>query len=283
MPNVLKKEKQQAVIGALVEGASVRSVERMTGVHRDTIIRLMQRVGAGCEALMDSEFYDLRCQRVQVDELWGFVQKKQRHVLPDDDPTRVGDLWTFVAIDADSKLVPAFRVGKRDRQTAQAFMHDLAGRLSGRVQVSADALRHYVDASLIAFGPRVDFGQIVKSYEAAPIGPGRYSPPRVVATERRVVHGNPDPDHISTSYVERLNLTTRMQVRRLTRLTNAFSKRPENLRAAIALHFGHYNFVRRHQTLTRRREGLHTTPAMAAGVTDCPWTLPALMDAALSN
>ena len=283
MANVLKREKQEKVIAALVEGSSVRSTERMTGVHRDTIIRLMQRVGARCEALMDSEFYDLRCRYVQVDELWGFVGKKQRHVRPDDDPNRVGDFWTFVAIDAESKLVPAFRVGKRDRQTAQAFMHDLAGRLSGRVQVSADALRHYVDASLIAFGPRVDFGQIVKSYEATPIGPGRYSPPKVVAAERRVVRGNPDPDHISTSYIERLNLTTRMQVRRLTRLTNAFSKNPENLRSAIALHFAHYNFVRRHQTLTKRNGGIHTTPAMACGVTGYRWSLSELMDAASSN
>ena len=279
MANVLKREKQERVIAALVEGSSVRSTERMTGVHRDTIIRLMKRVGAGCEALMDTELRDLGCRRIQVDELWGFVHKKQRHVRPDDDASQVGDFWTFVAIDADTKLVPNFKVGKRDARTAQAFIDDLASRLSGRVQVSADALRAYVDAVDFAFGSDVDFGQIVKSYEAEPIGPGRYSPPKVVATDKRAVWGNPDPDHISTSYIERLNLTTRMQVRRLTRLTNAFSKRAENLQAALALHFCHYDFVRRHGTLTKDNGGIHTTPGMAAGVTARPWTISELLDA----
>ena len=281
MANVLKREKQERVIAALVEGSSVRSVERMTGVHRDTIIRLMKRVGAGCEALMDSELRDLGCRRIQVDEIWAYVQKKQRHIQPKDDASQVGDFWTFVAIDADTKLVPNFKVGKRDARTAQAFIDDLASRLSGRVQVSADALSAYVGAIDLAFGTDVDFGQIVKSYEAEPIGPGRYSPPRVVATDKRAVWGNPDPDHISTSYVERQNLTMRMSIRRLTRLTNAFSKRVENLQAAVALHFGHYNFVRTHRTLTSNQGGLHTTPAMAAGVVDRPWTVGELLEATL--
>ena len=283
MANVLRREKQERVIAALVEGSSVRSTERMTGVHRDTIIRLMKRVGAGCEALMDSELRDLGCRRIQVDELWGFVGKKQRHVRPEDDERRLGDFWTFVAIDADSKLVPTFKVGKRDARTAQAFIHDLASRLSGRVQVSADALRTYVDAIDFAFGADVDFGQIVKSYEAEPIGPGRYSPPKVVATDKLAVWGNPDPDHISTSYIERLNLTTRMQIRRLTRLTNAFSKKVENLQAALALRFCHYDFERTHGTLTKGNGGIHTTPGMAAGVTGRPWTIAELLDAADSN
>ena len=281
MANVLKREKQERVIAALVEGSSVRSTERMTGVHRDTIIRLMKRVGAGCEALMDSELRDLGCRRIQVDEIWAYVQKKQRHSQPKDDASQVGDFWTFVAIDADTKLVPNFKVGKRDARTAQAFIDDLASRLSGRVQVSADALSAYVGAIDLAFGTDVDFGQIVKSYEAEPIGPGRYSPPRVVATDKRAVWGNPDPDHISTSYVERQNLTMRMSIRRLTRLTNAFSKRVENLQAAVALHFGHYNFVRTHRTLTSNQGGLHTTPAMAAGVVDRPWTVGELLEATL--
>ena len=281
MANVLKRKKQERVIAALVEGSSVRSTERMTGVHRDTIIRLMKRVGAGCEALMDSELRDLGCRRIQVDEIWAYVQKKQRHSQPKDDASQVGDFWTFVAIDADTKLVPNFKVGKRDARTAQAFIDDLASRLSGRVQVSADALSAYVGAIDLAFGTDVDFGQIVKSYEAEPIGPGRYSPPRVVATDKRAVWGNPDPDHISTSYVERQNLTMRMSIRRLTRLTNAFSKRVENLQAAVALHFGHYNFVRTHRTLTSNQGGLHTTPAMAAGVVDRPWTVGELLEATL--
>ena len=281
MANVLKREKQERVIAALVEGSSVRSTERMTGVHRDTIIRLMKRVGAGCEALMDTEFRDLGCRRIQVDELWGYVHKKQRHVRPEDDTSQVGDFWTFVAVDADSKLVPSFKVGKRDAATAQAFMQDLAARFSGRVQVSADALRAYVDAVDMAFGTDVDFGQIVKSYEAEPIGPGRYSPPKVIATEKRAVWGNPDPDHISTSFVERQNLTMRMSIRRLTRLTNAFSKRAENLQAAVALHFGHYNFVRTHRTLTKNQGGLRTTPAMAGGVVNRPWTVGELLEATL--
>ena len=280
MANVLKREKQERVIAALVEGSSVRSTERMTGVHRDTIIRLMKRVGAGCEVLMDRELRALDCQRVQVDEIWGYVGKKQRQVQPEDNPNHVGDFWTWVAIDADSKLVPCFRVGKRDAATAQDFIADLASRLSGRVQVSADALRAYVDAIDMAFGTDVDFGQIVKSYEAAPIGPGRYSPPKVVSTDKRAVWGDPDLDHISTSYIERQNLTMRMSIRRLTRLTNAFSKRVENLQAAVALHFGHYNFVRQHRTLTKGNGGLHTTPAMAADVTDRLWSLGDLLDAA---
>ena len=193
MPNVLKKEKQQVVVGALVEGSSIRSTERMTGVHRDTIMRLMLRVGDGCEALMDSELRNLGCRRIQVDELWGFVQKKQRHVRANEDPNRVGDFWTFVAIDADSKLVPTFRLGKRDRRTAWDFMQDVASRVEGRVQISADALPAYIDAITVSFGKRADFGQIVKSYEAEPIGPGRYSPPKVVSAERRVVRGKPRP------------------------------------------------------------------------------------------
>ena len=246
MANVLKREKQERVIAALVEGSSVRSTERMTDVHRDTIIRLMKCVGAGCDALMDSELRDLGCRRIQVDEIWGYVGKKQRHVRPEDDPSQAGDFWTFVAIDADSKLVPCFRIGKRDRLTAMDFMEDLASRLSGRVQVSADALRAYVAAIDLAFGTDVDFGQIVKSYEAEPIGPGRYSPPKVVATDKRAVWGSPDPDHISTSYVERQNLT-----------------------------------MRQHRTLTKGNGGFHTTPAMAADVTERPWSIADLLNATI--
>jgi IS1 family transposase len=255
----------------LVEGNSIRSVERMTDTHRDTVMRLLVQVGEGSAKLMDDEMRDLTCQRVQVDEIWSYVQKKQRQVTPDDDRTRVGDMWTFVAIDADTKLVPAYRVGKRTRPHAVAFMADLPDRLANRVQLSSDALSTYVDAVERAFGADVDYGQAVKFYEAEPIGPGRYSPPRVIRSERTVIAGNPDAAHISTSLIERQNLTMRMSMRRFTRLTNGFSKKVENMRAAVSLHFAHYNFVRVHRSL-------RVTPAMAAGVSDRLWSLEELVD-----
>jgi hypothetical protein len=274
--NVLKREKQEQVVRSLVEGSSVRSTERMTGVHRDTILRLLRRVGEGCDRLMDAEFRNLTCRRIQVDEVWGYVAKKQRHVGQEDDSRRVGDFWTFVALDADTKLVPCYRVAKRTRWDANVFMADLASRLSNRVQLSSDALVAYVDAVDRAFGSNVDYGQIVKFYEAEPIGPGRYSPPKVVGVEVESVWGDPDPAHISTSYVERQNLTMRMAIRRLTRLTNAFSKTPEGLKAAVALHFAYYNFVRRHRSL-------RVTPAMEAGITPHLWSIGQLVGVALDN
>lgn len=188
-----------------------------------------------------------------------------------DDRAHVGDQWTFVAADAETKLVPTYRVGKRNLPTARAFMHDLAGRLDNRVQVSSDALSAYVTATEEAFGADVDYGQIVRIYEAEPVGAGRYSPPFVVDAEKSVIAGNPVPEFICTSHVGRQNLTMRMSMRRFTRLTNAFSKKIENLRAAVALHFAHYNFVRVHSSL-------RVTPAMAAGVTKGLWSLDELME-----
>jgi IS1 family transposase len=183
----------------------------------------------------------------------------------------MGDQWVFVALDADSKLIPSFLVGKRTLPNAVAFIDDLSQRLNNRVQLSSDSLRAYTDAVELAFGSEVDYGQIVKLYEAEPIGPGRYSPPKVVSTERTVIIGNPDVRKISTSYIERQNLTMRMQMRRLTRLTNAFSKKLDNLKAAVALHFAHYNFVRVHSSL-------RVTPAMAAGITGHLWSVKDLLD-----
>ncbi|MGB6655699.1 MAG: IS1 family transposase [Methylovirgula sp.] len=243
----------------------------MTDTHRDTVMRLLVEVGTGCAKIMDETMRELSCRRIQVDEIWSYVGKKQSQVMPGEDRSRVGDQWTFVALDPDTKLVPAYRVGKRTRPHAVAFMQDLSERLANRVQLSSDALNTYVDAVEWAFGADVDYGQAVKFYEAEPIGPGRYSPPRVVDQQKTVIVGSPDQVHISTSLVERQNLTMRMSMRRFTRLTNAFSKKVENLQAAVALHFCHYNFVRLHKTL-------RTTPAMAAGIEDRLWPLDELVE-----
>src|SRR5579863_7057190 len=254
------------IINCLVEGNSIRSTERMTDTHRDTIMRLMVEVGTGCAALANDQMRNLDCRRIQCDEIWSFVKVKQAHIPRFTKRAKIGDQWTFVAIDPDTKLIPAYRVGKRTRDDAVAFMTDLSERLSNRVQISSDSLRTYVDAVERAFGADVDYGQIVKFYDAEPIGPGRYAPRRVTGAERTVIAGSPDQAHISTSHVERQNLTMRMSMRRFTRLTNAFSKKFENLQHAVALHFMYYNFCRPHQTL-------RITPAMAAGISDHVWSI----------
>jgi IS1 family transposase len=260
MANVLSKEKQIAIISALAEGASMRALARMTDVHRDTICRLAVRVGRGCARLLDQKMRNLTCQYLQFDELWGFIGKKERHVMPEDDPS-LGDVWTFCVIDAESKLVPAFKVGKRDHVTANAFVKDLAGRLDNRVQISTDGLKVYLEAIENAFGIEVDYAQVIKAYEhdTAQHPERKYSAPDFVATEKIHVMGRPNMDLASTSYVERVNGTTRQHMRRLSRLTLGFSKKLENFEAAVALHFAYYNFVRTHSTI-------RCTPAMAAGV-----------------
>jgi IS1 family transposase len=214
---------------------------------------------------------DLSCRHLEFDEIWGFIGKKERHLRPDDNP-QFGDVWTFCAIDADTKLVPAFKVGKQDATTANAFVSDVAGRLRNRVQISSDALRVYVEAVEQAFGANVDFAQIVKAYVFEEGSERHYSAPEIVITEKRRVAGRPDMDRASTSYVERLNGTTRLHMRRLTRLTYAFSKKLENFEAAVALHFAYYNFVKRHNTL-------RCTPAMAAGIERDFWTTKDLVEA----
>jgi IS1 family transposase len=222
---------------------------------------------------MDAKMRNLPCRRLEMDEIWGFVGKKDRNVRMGD-TTAVGSVWTFCAIDADTKLVPAFKVGERNAATANAFVQDVADRMAYRVQVSTDGLRAYVDAVENAFGGDVDFAQIIKVYgheEAS--NNRRYSAPEFVSSEKKVIIGSPDVDLISTSYVERLNATTRLHMRRLTRLTLAFSKKRENFEAAVGLHFAYYNFVKRHNTL-------RCTPAMAAGITGTTWSVGDLVEAA---
>lgn len=271
MANILDKSKQTSIIGALAEGSSIRSVERMTGVHRDTIMRLGVRVGKNCANLLNHKMRNLSCRQLQFDELWGFVGKKERHVNPNDSP-QLGDVWTFCAIDADTKVVPSFKVGKRDGATANAFVSDVAGRLTNRVQISSDALRAYVEAVELAFGAEVDFAQIVKTYthDGSQTAERKYSPAEFVVTEKRRICGAPNMALASTSYIERLNGTTRLHMRRLTRLTYAFSKKLENFEAAVALHFAYYNFVKRHSTI-------RCTPAMAAGIENRFWSVTDLV------
>ena len=272
MANVLNTDKQIAVIGALTEGSSIRSIERITGVHRDTIMRLGVKVGQGCARMMDAAMRDLPCNRLEMDEIWGFVGKKDRNVREGEDG--VGSVWTFCAIDAETKLVPAFKCGQRDAATADAFVRDVAERMAYRVQISTDGLNAYVAAMQNAFGEFVDYGQIIKTYGHEEVSDNRrYSAPKFVSSEKKTVIGIPDERLISTSYVERLNATTRLHMRRLTRLTLAFSKKRENFEAAVALHFAYYNFVKRHNTL-------RCTPAMAAGVTGTFWGVGELLEAA---
>jgi len=275
MANVLPKDKQIQIISALAEGSSMHAISRMTGVHRDTICRLGVRIGKGCAAVLDAKMRDLTCNFLQFDEIWGFIGKKERHVSFNDDPT-LGDVWTFCAIDSETKIVPAFKVGKRNHVTANAFVSDVASRLKNRPQVSTDGLRAYVEAMENAFGADVDYGMIFKNYGAdwgQHHQERRYSAPDVVSIERRAVSGQPEMDLISTSHIERLNGTTRLHMRRLTRLTYAFSKKLENFEAAVALHFAYYNFVRRHGSL-------RMTPAMFAGIERDFWSVGDLIEAA---
>ena len=267
--NILPKDRKRAVIAALVEGSSIRSTERMTGVHRDTIVRLLHRVGAGCALHHDEAMYGLNLGTVQIDEIWAYVGKKQKNLRVKDDP-ELGDWYTFVALDNETKLVPSYRVGRRTHLTAQNFIDDLGSRVENRMQIFSDSFTPYADCIEETFGANVDYAQIQKVYQDAPELRGRYSPGKFVESIIKVIIGTPDEADISTSYVERHNLTMRMAMRRFTRLTNAFSKTVVSLKAAVSLYFAHYNFVRIHRS-TR------TTPAMAAGVTDHVWDIDELL------
>lgn len=274
MSNVLSKEKQAVVIGALAEGNSIRSIERLSGIHRDTIMRLGVRVGGTCAKLLDQKMRGLNCSRIEVDEIWGFIGKKQRHASPTDRRAGLGDVWTFLSIDPLTKLMPSFLVGKRDRYHTVAFMEDLASRLNNRIQLSSDAMGAYPDAVEMAFGAEIDYAQIVKEYSSPSREDQRkYSPAELVAVYKSTIVGNPNPDLVCTSFIERANLTARTHCKRLARLTLAFSKKLDNFKAAIALHLCYYNFVKTHGTL-------RCTPAMAAGIETSHWTIGNLVDAA---
>jgi len=273
MANTLSTEKQALVISALAECNSIRSIERMTGIHRDTIMRLGVKVGQGCEKLMDAQMRALPCSRIEIDEIWGFIGKKQKRTDATDRRAGLGDVWTFLSIDPETKLMPSFLVGRRDRYHAGVFMEDLASRLRSRIQLSSDALGAYPDAVEMAFGAEVDYGQIVKEY-AAPSAEEqrRYSPSRLSAVYKTTITGEPVPGLVCTSFIERSNLTVRTHCKRLARLTLAFSKKLENFKAAIALHLAYYNFVKTHGTI-------RCTPAMAAGIAQSHWTVENLLDA----
>jgi IS1 family transposase len=273
MANVLGLDKQTAIIAALAEGSSIHSIERITGVHRDTIMRLGVRVGKGCELLLDSKMQDLGCRYLQFDEVWGFIGKKERHLGIDDNP-ELGDVWTYCAIDSETKLVPSFKCGKRTQANTVEFVKDVASRMRNQVQVSTDALHGYIDAVEQAFGTDMDYGQIVKVYthDAAQHPERKYSAPHFASAMRRPIIGRPDMELVSTSHIELLNATTRLHVKRLSRLTLAFSKKFDNFKAAVALHFAYYNLVKRHNAL-------RCTPAMAAGVENDFWTVEQLVEA----
>ncbi len=266
--NKLDTAKRTQIVSAIVEGCSIRSIVRMTGASKNTIAKLLVELGAACSDYLDKHLVNLPCKRVQVDEIWSFCYAKAKNVTPEIAAKNpfAGDVWTWVAIDADTKLIPSWIVGPRDSVTARIFVNDLAGRLANRIQLTSDGLSAYLQAVERAFRGKVDYAQLVKIYGETSEGQKRYSPAECVGCERRAVVGDPDPKHISTSYIERQNLSVRMGLRRFTRLTNAFSKKIENHTAALAIFYMHYNFVRIHQSL-------RITPAMAAGVTDRLWSI----------
>src|SRR6266850_506394 len=268
--NVLPIEKQIQIITALVEGNSVRATARMVGVEHKTVMRVLLRVGDHCARLLNERMRRLPCKVVQMDEIWSYVGKKEKQVRPDENPEVVGDQYVFVAMDSETKLIPSFRVGKRNAANTWYFVQDLQSRLANRIQLTSDGFRPYKDAVDDSFGMDVDYAMLVKVYSSSGQADTRYSPGEIVDVRTIPITGNPKPRLISTSHIERQNLTIRMQLRRFTRLTNAFSKKLENMKAALSLHFAWYNFCRIHQTL-------RVTPAMAAAVTESVWPIEVLL------
>jgi IS1 family transposase len=264
--NKLTTSKRVQVVSALLEGMSINGTVRMTGVSKPTILKLLADLGAACSDYMDKTIVNLKTTRVQADELWSFVFGRKKNLAPERrNVFGYGDTWTFTAIDSDNKLIISFFVGKRDEQSATFFMRDVALRLANRVQLTTDGLPAYIGAVDDAFDGDVDFARLVKVY--ATEHDGKYAPPVCIACERKVVSGNPDMEKVSTSHVERNNLTIRMHNRRFTRLTNAHSKKLENHVHALSLHFMHYNFGKPNMALNGR------TPAMASGLADHVWSI----------
>jgi IS1 family transposase len=276
--NKLTQAKRVQIIAALVEGNSIRATCRMTGAAKGTVLKLVVDLGKACAAYQDRTLRHLTCKKIQCDEVWSFCYAKERNV-PEEMKGKLGfgDVWTWTAIDADTKLIAGYLVGDRSAAYAKKFIDDLASRLAHRVQLTTDGYKAYLTAVESAFGAEVDYAMLDKIYNAPPNqGTTRYSPAECCGTRRIKVNGNPDMRQVSTSFVERQNLTMRMSMRRMTRLTNAFSKKIENQAHAVALHFMHYNFARIHQTL-------RVTPAMEAGIANHVWSLEEIADLIDSN
>ena len=276
--NKLSNAVRAQIVSCLVEGNSIRSTVRITGVSKNTVIKLLRELGQVCSEYQDQALRNLPCKRVECDEIWSFVQKKQKNLpeLPEGKRHAfgIGDVWTFTAICPDTKIVPTWLVGSRDSGCAYEFMTDLSVRLANRVQMTTDGHKMYLGAVEGAFGADIDYSMLHKLYGADPEPDKRYSPAKCIGVTHQPIMGDPDPDHVSTSIVERQNLNMRMSIRRFTRLTNAFSKKVENLAHAVSLHFMYYNFARLHRSL-------RVTPAMEAGVSDHAWSveeIAALLD-----
>jgi IS1 family transposase len=268
--NRLNTEKRTAVIAALVEGTSVNATCRMTGIAKHTVLKLLKDIGCACAAYHDVNVRNLKVRHLQCDEIWQFVGAKMKNTSAEKIAQGWGDVWTWTAIDAATKLIVSYTLGQRGAETAHQFMQDVASRISNRIQLTTDGHRVYADAVENAFGSEIDYAMLVKIYGASNDGESRYSPATCIGCRTGVLAGNPDPKHISTSFVERQNLSMRMGMRRFTRLTNGFSKKLENHGHAVALYFMHYNFCRVHKTL-------RVTPAMEAGLTDHVWEVQELL------
>ncbi|MFZ3341626.1 MAG: IS1 family transposase [Terriglobales bacterium] len=269
--NRLATSKQEAVIAALVEGTSINATCRITGVAKHTVLKLLKELGCAAASYHDSHVRNLRVRRVQADEVWSYVYGKDKNLTMEQMQAGLGSVWTWTAIDADSKLIISYMLGDRGPQTAHAFMQDVASRIRTRIQLTTDGHRVYAEAVEDAFGADIDYAMLVKIYGASSENPeSRYSPATCIGCRTGVLNGDPDPDHISTSFVERQNLSMRMGMCRFTRLTNGFSKKLENHGHMVALYFMHYNFCRVHKTL-------RVTPAMEAGLTDHVWDIEELI------